>query len=165
MGEGWSGVDLFRKVPWSNSHLCCLKISSSVHRSAGSSSSIHSQTPHRYTSSLVTWPSRDSQASASAPVIKRDQQEHQKFSAMFLSGKWRSAKTQTHKHCTASWTSKLRSVSVTPTSHVFHMPYLSKVLLLPEHIHPISLSPWKQQQTAAHHQNFLVCFSLGSWQI
>jgi hypothetical protein len=34
---------MFRKVLWSNSHLCCLETSSSVHRSAGTASSIHSQ--------------------------------------------------------------------------------------------------------------------------
>jgi hypothetical protein len=45
-GGRWGGVDLFRKILWSNPCLCCLEISSSVHRLAGSSSSlIHSQTP------------------------------------------------------------------------------------------------------------------------
>jgi hypothetical protein len=40
-GWGWGGgVDLFRKVLWTNSLLCCLEIGSSVHRLAGSSSSI-----------------------------------------------------------------------------------------------------------------------------
>ena len=67
-------VDLFRKVLWSNTDLCCLEISSSVHRLADSSSSIHLQTPQGYKGSLVrirlatvvTQPSRDSQASALA---------------------------------------------------------------------------------------------------
>ena len=37
MGE----VDLFRKVLWSNSYLCCLGISSSVYRLAMADGSIH----------------------------------------------------------------------------------------------------------------------------
>ena len=70
MGE----VDLFRKVLWSNSHLCCLEISSSVRRLAGKSGSIHSQhftdTPAVHFSrtvlaTAVTQPNRDSQASSS----------------------------------------------------------------------------------------------------
>ena len=51
-------------VLWSNSCLCCLQISSSVHRLVGSShsSSIHSQTLHGYTSSSVwqSWLSNNS---------------------------------------------------------------------------------------------------------
>ena len=37
-------MDLFRKVPWNNSHLCCLEIGGSVPRSAGRGSLIHSRT-------------------------------------------------------------------------------------------------------------------------
>ena len=45
--RGWGEVDLFRKVLWTNSWLCCQEINSSVHRLAGSGSSIHSQTFHK----------------------------------------------------------------------------------------------------------------------
>jgi hypothetical protein len=41
---------------------------------------------------VVTEPSRNSQASASALVSMRDQKEHQKFSDVPLSGKQRSVK-------------------------------------------------------------------------
>jgi hypothetical protein len=44
---------VFKTVLWGYSCLCCLEISSSVHRLAGSGSSIHSQTIHAYTSSPV----------------------------------------------------------------------------------------------------------------
>jgi hypothetical protein len=67
--------------------------------------------------------SRDSQASALAPVSRRDQQEHQKFSAAPLSGsedQWR----PTSKRCTAS------SVSVTPWS-LFYTPPNITVLHVP----------------------------------
>ena len=37
-GWGW-GVDLFRKVLWRDSHLCCLEIRSSVHRLAAAAQS------------------------------------------------------------------------------------------------------------------------------
>jgi hypothetical protein len=53
MGVGVGEVDLFRKVLWSNSRLCCLEISSSVHRLAGSGSLIHLQTLPGYTSGLI----------------------------------------------------------------------------------------------------------------
>jgi hypothetical protein len=65
---------------------------------------------------VVTWPSRDSQASTSAWVSKRDQQEHQKFSAVPLSGKQRLVKT--HKHRRASCTSKPGPVPDTPWSSI-----------------------------------------------
>jgi hypothetical protein len=49
---GW-GVDLFRKVLWSNSSLCCLEIGSSAQGLAGGCSLIHLQTFHEYTSRPV----------------------------------------------------------------------------------------------------------------
>jgi hypothetical protein len=62
----WTGLEM---VLWSNCHLRCQEISSSVHRSAA-----------------VAMPSRDSQASASAQVSRRDLEERQeKFSAVPLS--------------------------------------------------------------------------------
>jgi hypothetical protein len=65
----------------------------------------------------VTQPSRDSQASASARVSKRDQQGHQeKFSAVPLSAKGR---PETTKHCIASSMSKPSSPSVTVCGVLF----------------------------------------------
>jgi hypothetical protein len=80
--------------------------------------------------SVVTWPSRYSQASTR--VSRKDQQEHQKFLAVPISGKWRSVKTW-DKHCTDGCTSKLSSLAITPwspiytlqTSPVLHVPCLS----------------------------------------
>ena len=47
-------VYLIRKFLWSNSHLCCLDTSSSVHSLTGTGSSVHLQRPHGY-SSPVQW--------------------------------------------------------------------------------------------------------------
>jgi hypothetical protein len=91
----WRGgeVDLYRKVIWCNSRLCCLEISSSVHRLAGSGSLIHSQTLHGYTSSPVweSWVSNSIDTaglSAEAWVSRGKQQDCQeKFSGVPHSGK------------------------------------------------------------------------------
>jgi hypothetical protein len=104
---GGGGVDLFRKVLWSNSRLCCLEISSSVPRSAGAARSTrkHFMAPptvpaqksqdSKHKSTAVALPSRDSQASALARVSRGDTEGCQeKFSAVSLAGKQRSAKTQ-----------------------------------------------------------------------
>jgi hypothetical protein len=68
-------------VLWNNSHLSCLKISNFIHRSAEEAQS----TCKYFTdmsavlfsrvgiTAVVMWPSRDSQASASARVSRRDQ--------------------------------------------------------------------------------------------
>jgi hypothetical protein len=111
----------------------------------------------------VARPSRDSHASASA-LVKRDQQELQeKFSAVSLSGERQSTKRPT-SITTANCTTKPSSVSVTPCSPIYalqascvlHVPCLS---MCTEHTHPISSSPWKRQQTAAHHQRVFWCIS------
>ena len=129
MGE----VDLFRKDLWKYTHLYFLEIITSVHRLAGSSSSIHSQASHGYSSSPV-WqsrdskhepaevalPSRDSQGSALALVSRRDQQECQeKFLAEPFSGKWRTVKIHKHECCTASCNSKPNSLSITQWSSIY----------------------------------------------
>ena len=75
-------MDLFRKVLWRNSCLCCLEICSSVHRLAAAARSTRkhfTDTPAVQFSrvrlaTVVTQPSRDSQASALAQVSRRDQQ-------------------------------------------------------------------------------------------
>jgi hypothetical protein len=53
--KGWKcvyvkGVDLFRKVLWSNSHLCCQEIGCSVHRSAAAAA-----THKHFTAISVIW--------------------------------------------------------------------------------------------------------------
>ena len=90
----------------------------------------------------MTWPS-SSQASVSARVSRRDQEEHlEKFSAEPLSGKWRSAKTQ--NYCTASCTSKPCAVSVTLWSPVYTLQTsvssmcLALALILSQHLHGLS---------------------------
>ena len=108
----------------------------------------------------VTGPSRDSQASASARVNRRNLERHQKFSAVPLSGKQRSAKTGDPQHCTASCTSKPSSVSITLSSPIYtfqishSLMCLALAHVLPQRVYPISSGTWKQQQTAAHHQKF-----------
>jgi hypothetical protein len=56
-------VDLFRKVLWSDSHLCCLEVGSSVHRSAAAApntSQIHQQSSLVVRiATAVTRPTRD----------------------------------------------------------------------------------------------------------
>ena len=131
-------------------------------------SSICLQTLYRYTSSavwlsqdnkhksaVVAGPSRDSQASASAPVGRNDQQEHQeKFSAVPLSGKRRSARCKTHKRCTVSSINKPSSASVT-VGQVPFIPFKHHVsstgLASADITLPITSSSQKQQETAAHH--------------
>jgi hypothetical protein len=120
MGE----VGLFRKVLWSNSHLCCLEIGSSVHRLAGSSSSTHLQTltdipavqfSRVWLATAVTPPSRDSQTSALARVSRRDPEGHQeKFSAVPLSGKRGSAKI---RHTSITLLAVPASQSLSPSLH------------------------------------------------
>ena len=59
---------------------------------------------------------------------------------------------KTKKHCTARSISKPSSVSIT----------VHRVLFIPSswHILPISLSPQKRQEAAAHHHKFFRCVSL-----
>jgi hypothetical protein len=89
-------MDLFRKVLWSNSHLCSLEISSSVHRlaSAAWSTGKHfTDTPAVQFSRVriankpaaVAQPSRNSQVSALAQVSRRDPEELRKSSWLCLS--------------------------------------------------------------------------------
>jgi hypothetical protein len=152
-------VDLFRKVLWSNSHLCCLEISSSVRRLAGKSGSIHSQhftdTPAVHFSrtvlaTAVTQPSRDSQASALARVSRRDKWEHQeKLSAVPLSETKISKDTrliiiaQIDVHASQNLSHILYRVLFVPSKHHMSSMCLVSVQILPQHMHPISPSPWK----------------------
>ena len=128
-----------------------LEIGSSVHRLAAAAWSTHkhfTDTPavqfrkslgSKQESAVVALPGRDSQASASVPVSRRDQQEHHEtFSDVCLSQRsedqlW----LKTHKRCTASCTSKPNSVSITvhrglfiPSTHHVSSTGLSKWLCL-----------------------------------
>jgi hypothetical protein len=94
--KGYGEVDLFRMVLWSNSHLYCLEISSSVHRLTVAARSTHKhfsdtlavQFGRAGLATAVIQPSKDSQASASAQVSRRDLGGHQeKPLAVPLSGK------------------------------------------------------------------------------
>jgi hypothetical protein len=127
MGE----VDLFRKVLGSNSSLCCLEISSSQ---VSSSSSIQSQTFHGHTSSpaVVTLPSRDSQASASAWAGGGIRRNFRRSSGLCLSQlREDQRRLETHKHCTASCTSEPSSASIT----VHRVPFIpSKHQLSSQHV-------------------------------
>jgi hypothetical protein len=148
MGE----VDLFRKVLWSNSCICCLEISSLV-----PSLAVAAWYTCKYlkdTPSVQFWRVRIANTSAAVALTGRGRpQPHMSQLEggtgtpgvlLCLSGKLRSAKT--HKHCC---TSKPSSVSVTPcspiyilqTSCILHVPCLSKCLASPwffhQHMHPI----------------------------
>ena len=109
---------------------------------------------------MVARPRRDSQASASALVSRRDQEECQ--GKCLSQGSEDQQRLQTHKCCTASSISKSSSTSVTflfiPSKHRMSPtgPASADTTL------PISLSPPKQQETTAHHQKILVGFSLWS---
>ena len=76
---------------------------------------------------------------------------------------------ETHKHCTASCTSKLSSFSVTPSlcgvlfipskHHIYSTGFASAGLSVSADITLlISLSPQKQQETVTHHQKFFGAF-------
>jgi hypothetical protein len=136
-------VNLFRKVLWSNSRLCCLK--SSVHRLEGSGSSIHSNISriHKQSSSekwlaaTVTGPSRDSQASASAPVSRRDPEGHQEkfLSCVSLRETKISKDSRPTRVAQTSCVSRPSSLSLGPspiytlqTSCVLHVPCLCRCI-------------------------------------
>jgi hypothetical protein len=84
-------MHLFRKVLWSNFHLCCLEISS-LHVSRQQQLNPLKHLMDKPTvqfgrvglATVVTRPSRDSQASASTQVNRRDQQEYRRSSYLCL---------------------------------------------------------------------------------
>ena len=135
-------MDLFRKVLWSNSHLCCLEISSSVHRSAAAARSTHKHfmdTP-AVQFSRVRIANRNQQqwhylaeTARPQPWLKSaggTNRNTRRSSQLCLSqgseDQWR---CETHKHCTASSISKPSSASITvhwvlfipPKHHVISM--------------------------------------------
>ena len=95
---GGGDLDLFRKVLWSNFHLCCLEIGSLLHRLVVAAQSTHrhlTDTPavqfdRDGLATVETQPIRDNHASALVHISRRDQEGHQEpFRAVPLSGKQR----------------------------------------------------------------------------
>ena len=134
-------VDLFKKVLWSNSQLCCLEIGSSGHRLAAAARSTHNHltdTPAVQFSEVglataVTQPSRDNQASASAQVRRRNTEGHQqKFSTVLLLGKiWEDSSVSQPAAVVSQALSLLWSpMYPLQTSHALHM--LASAQLLPQ---------------------------------
>jgi hypothetical protein len=125
---------------------------------------------HKQVSAVMALPSRDSQASALAQVSRRDLKGHQKFPAVPLSGKrkiiqdWR----PTHiVHFTASSISSPSLASITvhrvlviPSKHHVSSTGLASVCapVSADITWPISPSPLKQQETAAHYGKFFGMF-------
>jgi hypothetical protein len=139
-------VNLFRKVLWSNSCLCCLEIGSSFYRLAVAAQSTCKHlrdTPAVQLATVglatvVVWPSRDSWPQ---PWLESEGGTNRitRSSRLCLSqgnkDQWRH---ETQKHCIVSCTRKPSSVSVTlwspiytlQTSLVLHVPCLSTCIQL-----------------------------------
>ena len=84
----------------------------------------------------MTWFRRDSQASASAQVSRRDQKEHQeKFLAVRSEVKINQQRCKTNKHCSAS--SVWNASSATPRPH--HCPWSLFYTLSKYHLSPTGL--------------------------
>ena len=123
-------------------------------------------------------PSKNSQASSLAQVTKRDQGQQdsqEKFLAMPLLVKQRSAKTQ-DQQALHSYISKPSLASITVHQILFILPFKhhmsstglasARESVWGDITLPISLSPGKQQEAAAHHQKFFDAFlSMESWQM
>jgi hypothetical protein len=113
-------VDLFGKVLWSNSHLSCLKIGSSIHRlvaAAWSTCKHLMDTPAIQFSRVrlataVTWPSRQPGRGTNRNTRRRSQ-------VCLSQGSEDQWRLGTHEHCSASCTSKPRSVSITPSNPIY----------------------------------------------
>jgi hypothetical protein len=113
-------------------------------------------------------PSRDSQASTSARICRRDQEGRQeKLSAVLSQGSEDQWRCETHKHCTVSSISKPSSAPVTvksflyslQTSHVLYLASAGESVSADTTL-PIGLNLLKQQETAADHQKFFRVVSL-----
>jgi hypothetical protein len=157
--KGHRDMDLFRKVLWSNSRLCCLEIGSSVHRSAAAARSTQrllTDTPAvQFGSMGIANTNHLAETARPQPwhwAIWRDQEEL----AVPLSGKWR--------HCTASSISKPSSASITvrpvlQTSSGLHGSVLAVELT------PPCQSAWVYESNKKLHVTtrcFSLCFSLWS---
>ena len=150
-------MDLFTKVLWRNSHLFFLEIGSSVHRLAAVLSTYKHfmdipavQFGRVWLAIAVTWPNRDSQASASTWVSRRHQEGHQGSSWLCLSqGSEDQQRCETYKSCTANCASKPRTVSITSWTPIYTLQIT--------HVLWVSGSGKKLQHTT---RSFLVHFSL-----
>ena len=176
-------------VLWSKSYLCCQEIGNSVHRRQ-SSSLIHSQTLHGYSSNPVwqSWdsknesaavalPTRGSQASASAQVSRRDQGQqelHEKVLAMLFSAKQKSAKLQDQQvlhsqiYQQAQCSLHLWSPFYTPSKHHVSSTGHASAQVSPQHVTLSQLTSLcgsvlvRGSGKKLQHttRSFLVCFSL-----
>jgi hypothetical protein len=140
MGE----VDLFRNVLWSNSHLCCLEISSSVHKLAEAAQS----TPYHFIDTIVqfarvgvtAWINNGDntyQRQLGLRLNTSQQEGSREMSKEILScTSLREAKIskdcETHKHYTASSTNKPNSTPVTVCWALF----FSSNIPCPPHVLP-----------------------------
>ena len=142
-------MDLFRKVLWSNSHLCCLEISSSVHRpmaTAQSTQKHFTDTPAVQFSRI--WISNMNQqrwhylaeTARPQPWLKSaggTNKNARRSSQLCLSQASKDQRrNETHKHCTASCTSKPSSASVTVHRVLFIPPpnITCPPCVLPQHV-------------------------------
>ena len=166
-------MNLFRKVLWSNSCLCCLEINSSVQRSAVAAQSIHKHFTDtwavRFSCSVRIATAETARPQPQLKAAGRNNRNTRRSSQLCLSGKQRSAKRrqETHHHCSAPAPAS-HSVSVIPcsltytlqTSHVLQVSRLSLCLVsacasvTADITLPITQSLWKQQETVAGHQSF-----------
>jgi len=164
---------------WSKSHLDCQELSSLVHRSAVAAWSAHKhfegipavQFGSVRIAAVVAQPSRNSQAWARLAWANRKdkgQQEHQeKFSAVPLSLKQRSAKTQDqqalysklYRQAQPSLCHCPLSPIYTPSKHHVSSMGLASLSILPTSMwvclswhHSVKqLSPQKQQEAVVYH--------------
>jgi hypothetical protein len=146
-------VDLFRKVLWSNSHLYCLEISSSGHRSTGAARFTFkhfTDTPAIQFSRVWVakknpqWWHDLAETARPQPQLQSawgTLREARKSFRLFLSqGSEDQRRWETHKRCTASCTSKPSSGSITVHRVLFivSLGITCPPRALPEHLH---LSP------------------------
>ena len=94
---------------------------------------------------------------------RRDQEEHQQFSAVPLLGKQRSGKMRDPQ---ALHSQLYQQAKLCLCHFMESYLYLTNITCppraLPQHVYPISLSLWKWQQTTIHHQKYFWCVFLWS---
>jgi hypothetical protein len=137
-------VDLFRRVLWSNSHLCCLENGSSVHRCRqhqldplANTSQIYQQS-NSVESGCQQWLYHLADTGKPQPLLESAGGTNRNTSCLLFcfQGNKDQQTLETHKCCRASCTSKPNFVSITPwssfytlqISHIFHVPCLKTCL-------------------------------------
>ena len=157
-------MDLFRKALWSNSHLCCLEISSSVHRLA-----VAVQSTWKHLTEISGHQNRWLNLVGTArPQLSQVNKEGRGG----MPGELLSCDSLREEKIGEDSMGQLSSASATihhssfylypPTSRVLPGPCLSSSLtsaraaVSTDITLPISLSSQKQQETAAHHQKLFV---------